>query len=183
MAGSTALLVIDVQNAMFDDSYPPYLGSETRDVIAGLIEKARLASVPVIYVQHEDLAYEPMQPGHRGFEIHADVAPIDGEPVVRKQASDSFSGTDLKGRLDSLDVTNLVITGLQTEYCIDTTCRSAMSQGYDVTLVADGHTTCDSQTLNASQIIASHNEHLAGLPHPQHRIEVRDSREISFDAP
>lgn len=180
MAGSTALLVIDVQVAMFDEGYLPHRATETRQVIAGLISRARQASVPVVFVQHEDADYEFMQPGRPGFEIHPDVAPIDGEPIIHKRASDSFAETPLAETLTALGIDNLVVTGLQTEFCIDTTCRSAISRGFDVTLVSDGHTTWDTDLLTAEQIIAHHNQHLAGIPHPHHGIATRPSDEIVF---
>jgi nicotinamidase-related amidase len=56
----------------------------------------------------------------------------------------------------------LVVAGIQTEYCVDTTCRRAYSLGYDVTLVQDGHSTWDTPDLCAPQIIAHHNRTLGG---------------------
>jgi len=64
--------------------------------------------------------------------------------------------------LDIRGIKKLVITGLQTEYCVDTTCRRAYSLGYDVVLVKDAHSTWDSGDLSAQQIIDHHNNVLGG---------------------
>jgi nicotinamidase-related amidase len=56
----------------------------------------------------------------------------------------------------------VIITGVQTEYCVDTTCRRAYSLGYHVVLIRDAHSTYDTNTLTASQIIAHHNNILGG---------------------
>lgn len=74
-----------------------------------------------------------------------------------KYHADSFHETDLQEHLKAMHVKKLVIVGIQTEFCVDTTCRRAFSLGYETILVADGHSTFDSDLLTASQIIAHHN--------------------------
>ena len=73
-----------------------------------------------------------------------------------------FAGTRLSEWLTEAGVKELVITGMKTQYCIDTTCRAAADLGFQVTLVADGHTCMDTPVLPASQIIAHHNATLNG---------------------
>ncbi len=102
--------------------------------------------------------------------------------IIRKQASDAFYETPLDDVLHSLGVSHLVVTGMQTEYCVDATSRRATSLGYDVTLVADGHTTGDYELLRAAQIVAHHNYVLAHLAQPDHPIRVIPGREIMFAA-
>ena len=80
-------------------------------------------------------------PSHEGWEIHPAIAPAEGEPVVRKRASDSFYETTLRADLEARGVRHLVVVGCRTQYCVDTTCRSATAHGFDVTLAADAHTT------------------------------------------
>ncbi len=92
-----------------------------------------------------------------------------------KHHPDAFQDTDLHQILTSKGVTNLVITGIQTEYCIDTTCRRAYSLGYDVILVEDGHSTWDSDALEAPQIIAHHNNVLGSW-----FVELQKAAEIVF---
>jgi nicotinamidase-related amidase len=180
MSNGTALLVIDVQKAIIDGEDPAHRRDETLAVISGLIEQARAAKTPVIYVQHEERQYAPMNRGADGWQIHPAVAPLPGERIIQKQACDAFYGTPLRSELDALGITHLVVVGLQTDMCIDTACRRALSLDYDVTLVADGHTTSDTPRLTAAQIIAHHNATLANVPHPKHEIVVKPSREIAF---
>ena len=68
---------------------------------------------------------------------------------------------------------------MQTEYCVDTTCRRALSLGFGVTLVADGHTTCDG-ILPAADVIRHHNALLAGLAHPERRVMVISGKDVEF---
>ncbi|MGH2531512.1 MAG: cysteine hydrolase family protein [Thermomicrobiales bacterium] len=182
MSNGTALVVIDVQNAIIDGEDPAYRRDETLAVISGLIEQARAAKTPVIYVQHEEQQYAPLNRGADGWQIHPKVAPLPGERIVQKQACDSFYGTPLRSELDALGITHLVVAGMQTDYCVDTACRRALSLDYDVTLVADGHTTFDTEFLTAAQIIAHHNATLAGIPHPTREIGVKPASEIVFEA-
>ncbi|PQP85003.1 hypothetical protein C0Q44_11050 [Paenibacillus sp. PCH8] len=85
------------------------------------------------------------------------IAPIVGDLVIEKETPDSFHQTDLHLTLQDKDVTELVLTGMQTEVCVDTTCRRAYSLGYKVNLVGDAHSTWNSNTLKANQIIEYHN--------------------------
>jgi nicotinamidase-related amidase len=180
MANGTALLVIDVQVAMFDEDPPPFRYEEVLGTIRAVIDKARAARTPVIFVQHDHATYEPMKRDMLGWQIHPAVAPLPGERIVNKKACDSFYGTPLRSELDALGIINLVVTGLQTEMCVDTTCRRAVSLDYDVTLVADGHTTWDADGLTAEQLIAHTNASLAKLAHPTHGIVTKPASEIAF---
>src|SRR5262249_4421090 len=122
----------------------------------------------------------PLEPGAPGFPIHPTIAPAEGDLVVQKRASDSFYETTLQRELDARGVTHLVITGAQTEFCVDTTCRRAASLGYGVTLVADGHTTGDRGTMTTAQIVAYHNAILPQLVTPNEPIKVQPTAEIVF---
>jgi nicotinamidase-related amidase len=156
MAGRTALVIIDVQLGMFDASEePPVPGGERLlENIRSLIDEA---GVPVIYVQHCE-AGGTLEEGTEGWKIHLSIAPLEGDLVVKKRTPDSFLDTVLREELGSRNIEDLVLTGLQTEFCIDTTCRRAFSLGYDVTLVKDAHGTWDKDDISAAQIIAHHNE-------------------------
>ncbi|HUO61640.1 MAG TPA: cysteine hydrolase family protein [Candidatus Acidoferrales bacterium] len=157
MHKNTALLVIDVQLAMFQSSKKkPYLGDEFLARLSKLLHAARSVGVPVVYVQHSSKR-GPFVPGKPGWAIHPEIAPHPGEPVVDKHTPDSFKNTELKSVLDELGVHRLIIAGMQTEYCVDTTTRSAFSHDYEVVLVGDGHSTFDTAQLPAESIVAHHN--------------------------
>ena len=85
--------------------------------------------------------------------------------MLDKTASDAFYNTNLHAQLQNLGIRQLILCGLQTEYCVDTSCRAAISLGYDTYLLSDGHTTGDAQ-LTAAQIIEHHNLVLSQLAHP-----------------
>jgi nicotinamidase-related amidase len=157
-----ALLIIDVQMFGFGEDSPVCAGKSLLANICDLIARARAASVPVIYVQHCGAKGEIGEPGSPAWEIHPAIAPAAGEPVVQKRHPDAFQETTLRELLESKGIKRLVLAGMQTEYCVDTTCRRAYSLGYDVVLVEDAHSTWDTEHLTASQIIAHHNSTLGG---------------------
>ena len=185
MPYETALLIVDVQVGMFTSTPPVFRGAEVLAVISGLLEKARGAGVPVIYVQHDGSEPEsPIRPSCPGWPIHPQIAPRAGEPVVHKRHWDAFQETRLAAELQSRGIKRLVLAGIQSDYCVDTTCRRAVSLGYDVTLAADGHTTWDSaafwagsgDSTSAAQIIAHHNRVLG-----DDFARVLPASEIRFD--
>jgi len=126
------------------------------------LSKARTAGTPIIYVQHDsDEAGDLLQIGSPGWHIHPALRPQEADLVVHKRSSDAFYETPLQQELDTRQVTHLIVTGMKTEMCVDTTSRRAVSLGYDVTLVTDAHTTTDTATLPAARMIAYHNEALS----------------------
>lgn len=183
-AAKTALLVIDVQRGIVDD---PNLVrkkeidqalDETVTRIAGLIERARMGSVPVIYVQHDGGRGHRLEPGTSGWPLRSEIAPQALELVIHKRACDAFFETTLSAELAASGIKRLVICGCMTQYCIDTSVRRAVSLGYDVVLAADGHTTADTDTLRFEQIIAHHNAALDGFDAGEHEARVCLSSEI-----
>ena len=158
----TALLIIDMQVGNFSEPDPVYKGNELLAKVKSLIARARSAQISIIYVQNNGGSGEPDAYGTLGWEIHPSIAPIEGDVVVQKQTPDAFHETNLHSELESREIKKLVIAGLQTEYCIDTTCRRAFSLGYDVILVKDAHSTWDSSQFTAQQIIEHHNRVLGG---------------------
>jgi nicotinamidase-related amidase len=173
----TALVVIDTQVGLIE---PAYRGKEVLENIGTLIAKARAAGVPVLYVQHNEPFEEGLMISTPQWQIHPAIAPQEGEPVIHKQSPDSFVGTTLQQELESRGIKHLVIVGLQSNYCVDTTSRRAVSAGYDVTLVGDAHTTEDNDVLSAEQIIAHHNSTLNGFWADEHRIRVKPTSEVTF---
>jgi len=89
--------------------------------------------------------------------MFAAVAPLEEDTIIHKEMPDAFYKTDLHQYLLAHNIKKLIIAGIQTEMCIDTTCRRACSLEYDVTLVKDVHSTWNTELLTAPQIIAHHN--------------------------
>ncbi|QQE77845.1 cysteine hydrolase family protein [Alicyclobacillus sp. SO9] len=158
MNNNAALLVIDVQVGMFLESDPVYSGSLLLDRIHGLLEKTRAAGMPVFYVQHNAGVGDPLEPNTPGWNIHPDITPLDGDIIIHKSTPDAFYKTNLQNELDSRHIRRLVLAGIQTEICVDTTCRRAFSLGYEAVLVKDAHSTWDRGNLRAKDIIAHHND-------------------------
>lgn len=140
---NTALLVIDVQHDVVARAY-------NRDgVIANirsLIDRARAADVPVIWVQHSD---DELEHGSLGWQWVPELVRHEAEPLVHKHYGDSFEGTELEAVLAERRVGRLVVTGAQTDACIRNTIHGAFVRGYDVTLVSDAHTTEDFSAYGA----------------------------------
>lgn len=134
----TALIVIDVQNGVVGGAY-----DRDRVVanVASLVEKARSAEVPVVWVAHSDPEGLPL--GSPEWEYVDDLQRDDAEPLVHKTYADSFEETDLEQVLARLQVGRLVVAGAQTDECIRSTLHGAVARGYDATLVSDAHTTED----------------------------------------
>ncbi|WDL97186.1 cysteine hydrolase family protein [Alicyclobacillus sp. ALC3] len=158
MTHDSALLVIDVQVGMFLENNPVHSGDLLLERIGGLITMARASGAPVFYVQHNAGAGKTLEPNTFGWNIHPEIAPIDGDIIIQKSTPDAFHETNLQEELGAKRVRRLVIAGIQTELCVDTTSRRAFSLGYDVVVVSDAHSTWDRGNLKAREIIAHHND-------------------------
>jgi nicotinamidase-related amidase len=170
---STALVVIDVQQGMFGGAPPLHRPDALLVTIRVLQERARAAGIPVLHVQHDSGPGGPLARGSSGFAIHAEVAPRPGEEVVVKDRCDAFLGTGLDARLHALGIGRLVIAGMQTEFCVDTTTRAAFAHGFQVVLAADAHSTFDSSVLKAADIVAHHNQVLRGFASVTPAADIR----------
>lgn len=157
----SALIVIDVQQAILSPE-PPHEFDAVRDRIQALIARAKAERVPVIWVQHFE-ADGPWASGAASWQWVEQIAPQLGDVVVHKQSSDAFHHTDLHAQLQKLGADHLVVCGYASEFCVDTTVRSAASHDYAVSLAADAHTTKDRPTLSAAQIKAHLNWLLPNL--------------------
>jgi nicotinamidase-related amidase len=133
-----ALLVVDVQNGAVE-------GAHERDSvvanIGNLVERAREAGVPVVWVQHNDEG--GLARGSEGWRIVSELSPDEAEPLVDKRYGDSFEDTSLENVLSDLGVGRLLVVGAQTDACVRSTLHGAFARGYDATLVSDAHTTED----------------------------------------
>src|SRR5262245_3264348 len=124
----SALVVIDVQKGMWaHPDYPPYDDKGVLERIAFLIAKARAAGAPVMFVQHHnvDEAEHPLKPGLPGYPCHDAIAPKTGDDVTVKHKSSAFHGTDFDAKLKARGIDHLVITGMQSEFCVNSAIRSA----------------------------------------------------------
>ena len=177
MRGSTAVIVIDMQVGVLDGCFDA--DGVTRRT-ATLVERARAAGVPVVWVQDHDDFPE----GTPAWDLAPPLAQRQGEPLVRKTRRDSFVGTELAAVLAEANATHLVIAGAQTDYCIRTTTQSAAVRGFDVTLVGDAHTTVDAEhegvAISARQVIGHTNMYFSGLRYPGLHFGVEQHDQVAL---
>jgi len=175
---NTAVVVVDVQNGVV-------AGAHERDAvvatIGALVARARQAHVPIVWVQHSD---DQLVPGSDPWQYVPELDRRESEPVVHKRFGDSFEDTELEAILAAAGVGHLVVTGAQTDACIRSTIHGGFTRGYDVTLVADAHTTEDLSAWGAptpEQVIAHTNLYWRHQSAPGRTAAVTPAHQVSFD--
>jgi len=159
-----ALLLIDIQNDYFPGGAMELAGSTQAGLrAAALLATFRDKGLPVVHVQH--VSTRPgatfFLPGTHGVRIHESVAPVDGETVIRKHYPNSFRETPLLEHLRGLQAGQLVIAGMMTHMCVDSTTRAATDLGFQCLLA---HDACATRSLAFSgSTIAAEQVHLAFL--------------------
>ncbi|MBB4867045.1 nicotinamidase-related amidase [Pseudomonas nitritireducens] len=174
---STALLIIDVQSDLCTGDFACFDIDNVLQRINTISHAAREAGVPVVLVQHED---DDLQYGSAGWQLETRLLTADGDLKVRKTTPDSFLRTELGDLLQARGIDHLVICGLQSDYCVDTTTRRALAQGYAVTLVGDAHSTVANAVLSAAQISAHHNAVLGSISSFGPRARVVAAAAVRF---
>ncbi|MGY1750782.1 isochorismatase family protein [Modestobacter sp. SYSU DS0511] len=173
----TALMVVDVQRGVVD-------GAARRDEvvanIATLVEQARGAGIPVVWVQHSDAE---LAQGSDAWKYVPELVRAEPEPLVHKTYGDAFEDTDLEQVLATAGVGHLVVTGAESDACIRSTIHGAFTRGYDVTLVGDAHTAGDKSAWGAppvEQVIAHTNLYWQFQAAPGRSAQVLPTAEVSF---
>lgn len=151
MDNKTALLILDVQNIFFSEQAPIYKGEEVLKSIIEIKEKAEREGALVIATQHLfgnmfGFDIDNTQGGEIRHEINNTIN-------ILKSTPNPFLKKKLHQLLRENKIEKVIITGFQSEYCVDTSCRAAKSLGYDVTLISDAHTTYDNEFIKAETLI------------------------------
>ncbi|AJY39180.1 isochorismatase family protein [Burkholderia humptydooensis] len=140
-ASRRALLIVDMQHGLFNGPDRPHAGSRVLDNINRLIGKAREADAPVFAARHTGPQGSPIAPGSPLTRLLPDLAVrANVDTLFDKTRPNCFLGTGLAAWLADAGIDELVVTGMKTEYCVDTTCRAAADLGFRPVLVADAHT-------------------------------------------
>ena len=150
------LLVIDMQNALIDDelyAFDTFMERTTR-----LIDTARKNNVEVIYVQHDAGEGSGFSVGDEAFEIAEEVAPREGEKVFVKTINSCFGNKDFKAYMEAQEDKRLMIIGLQTNYCIDATVKSAFERGFEVIIPEGTNSTFDNDYMTGETTVKYYNE-------------------------
>lgn len=155
----TGLVIVDIQNDYFPGGRMELDGSIDASKYAGILLSAfREKGLPVFHLQH--ISSRPgatfFLPNTPGVEIHGNVVPLAGEVVIRKSFPNGFRGTNLLERLKESEVARLVVAGMMTHMCIDTTVRAAFDLGFQCELAHDACATkalsFGSETIPARQV-------------------------------
>lgn len=169
------LLVIDMQEGLLE-------GDPKRD-LAGVVERinrpgrrVRERGGAVVFVQHAGPAGDDFEPGSPGWKLLSALEVGPGDRVVAKALNDAFFETSLRANLMALGVDRLLIAGWATDFCVDATVRSAVALGFQVVIVADGHTLSDRPHLPAERVIEHHHWVWANLiaPRPVHIVRAAE---------
>ena len=141
-----ALIVIDMQRAFDDlDFWGATTNPDCEPNVAALIERWQDAGEPIVVVRHDSTSpHSPLHPDNAGNELVDAVAAVSPALFVTKSVNSAFYGEpDLQTWLGAQGIRELVICGIQTNMCVETTARMAGNLGYDVTVVLDATRTFD----------------------------------------
>lgn len=162
-----ALVLIDIQNDYFKEGKCELVGSYEASANAQkLLEQFRMKNLPIIHIQHENIRKEAtfFLPHTKGVEIHTSVAPKSNETVVVKHYPNSFLETNLEEVLEALQVKELLLCGMMSHMCVDSTVRAAFDKGYVCEVAHDACATKDlmfnDKTVQANEV---HHAFMAGL--------------------
>jgi len=141
---NAALLIIDVQQGFDDPSWGRRNNIQAESNIVHLLQTWRSRRWPIIHVQHQSSSTDsPLHPTNPGYALKAQVQPLSGETLIHKEVNSAFIGTPLEALLRERQITTLVITGLTTNHCVETTTRMAGNLGFLTYLVGDATATFD----------------------------------------
>ena len=176
----TALLVVDAQVGVMASVW------ESQRVIRNierLVSKARAAGVPVIWVQHSN--DEELKQASANWKLLPEFVPTAAEPVIHKRYNSSFANTDLDEKLKALGVSNIVLSGALTNWCIRSTAYAALERGYNLIIVSDAHSTesltlPDGKSVPAESIVADLNAVLEWVSTPNVHTEVKRTEDVRF---
>jgi len=152
---SVALLIVDVQNALINEK--PFNVERVLCNIKKLLDTCRANGIEIIYIQHDGEKQDNLDPFSYGWDINMSIYPKLGEKIIRKTYNSAFKNTELEDHLNSKKIQTLILVGMQTEYCIDTTCRVAFEKGYKLIMPEETNTTFDNGNLSACEIYKYHN--------------------------
>ena len=152
------LLVIDMQKGIADEELYAY--DSFMEKTASLVETARKNNVEVVYVRHDAGEGSGMTAGDEDFEIVGAVAPRAGEKVFDKTINSCFGNKDFKAYMEQQEDRRLMIIGLQTNWCIDATVKSAFERGYEVIIPEGTNSTFDNDYMDGETTVRYYNEEI-----------------------
>lgn len=150
-----ALLVVDVQNALINGH--AYNEKRVIENIKKLISTSRENMKEVLFVRHDDGKGTEFECGTYGWQIYNEVAPNSNETIFEKQYNSAFHKTNLREYLQNKGIDTIILVGLQTEYCIDATLKSAFDYDYKIVIPEETNTTFDNEYLSGEKLYEFYN--------------------------
>lgn len=176
------LMIVDVQVGVMQEAWdaPRVIAN-----IARAVEHARAARVPLVWVQHIDDGELPI--GSAPWQWVPELKPAATEALILKRYNSAFEDTGLDAVLAELGVAHIVLAGAMTNACIRATAYGALDRGYDLTLLADAHTTMsfelgEGRKLEASSVVTDLNLSMHWLQYPGRRNAAVAVDEFGFSA-
>jgi nicotinamidase-related amidase len=175
-----ALIIIDLQQGSFTDATPRHDAAGLVKRLNSLAGVARSKGGAVVFIQHDGPPGDPHHPDLPGWKLLPDLNVRPADTIVRKSSCDAFLNTGLEAFLRSNAIERLILTGCATDYCVDTTVRSALARGYSTIVPMDGHTTSNRPHLTAEKIIEHHNAIWADFIAPAGPATVCPCADVPF---
>jgi nicotinamidase-related amidase len=152
-----ALLIIDMQNGSFTEETLRYHAVDVINNMNQLSDFFRSNKDMVIFIQHDGSRHGDFIPGTVAWGLLQALKQHSSDQYISKTANDCFYRSSLHDVLQSKDISELVITGCATDFCVDATIKSAFTKDYHVTVIKDGHTTADREDIAADKLINHYN--------------------------
>jgi nicotinamidase-related amidase len=167
-----ALLVIDMQKGSFNPYSIRHNTLGTVDKINALATTFRRNNYPVIFIQHDGTKENCFLPNSQDWELLPELIKLPNDISVNKTANDSFYESALAEILSQKNISEIFITGCATDFCVDSTVKSALSKDYKVTIVADAHTTASRPFVDAPTLIKHYNWVWSEMSPTKHKLSV-----------
>ena len=140
-SSKTAILVIDVQRALFTRPEPVYNASGLVETINSLVSRAQLFGVRIVYVQHANQSI--LKKGSDGWKLHPGLKPTARDLIIDKEVGNTFTNHMLLGDFEARGIQNVLITGLVTNQCVQATSLGGLKLGLKVFLIQGAHSNFD----------------------------------------
>lgn len=150
------LLIVDTQKLIMNEKL--YMFDALEANIKALIHTARQNSIEVIYIRHDDGTGKPLTKGTDGFEIYEAFAPAEDEKIFDKTVNSPFRDTGLLEYLQESCETEIIVAGLQTDYCIDAAVKCGFEHGFKVYVPAYANSTFDNEFMTSEETYRYYNE-------------------------
>ena len=150
------LLVVDMQKGIVDEEL--YAFDTFMERTVRLVDEARRNNVEVIFVQHDAGSGSGLSAGDEAFEIIDRIKPLQGEKVFVKTINSCFGNREFREYMEQQEDKRLMVIGLQTNYCIDATVKSAFERGFEVIIPEGTNSTFDNDYMTGETTVAYYNE-------------------------